>query len=672
VKTEAAPAQAGHRPANDTPSVRRTVTVAGFPPSAWAFALRTWAAMMVALYAAFWLQLESASSAAVTVGILALQTRGQAYQKAVYRVLATAVGVVASFAIAGMFPQTRELFLIGFAGWLGLCVYVGGLLDGNRAYGAVLAGYTVAVVAVLQIDSPQNTFAAGVNRGAAIVAGVAALALVNDLSAAPNVHTGLSDKLAAAHKRVRAFALSILRGERAHPIQSANLLREITTLHPDMTALSVESSDGGARRAAALCAAVALVAEVSAACALSRLPAATSQSLRRTLGEALADTLAEESHALQLRSRRQADVGCADPHGALFARHGVDLLIENRRAEDAIEDLRAGRRPPRSVSAPIYRSRRAAARSGVRAFLAVLISAILLSLGGWPFASLAVGLVGVIIALSANSPNPQALVAGAVIAVPIAVTLAGVTEFLILDGVDQFPLLAIGVAPSVLAAALLFTIPNPRLAPIGFLVLVFFPVILSPTNPQSYNPEAYLFFSFMAITSVILVFILVRTVLPTSDALRRRWCLTSARAEMRGLLAGGRSRGLDDEALFRDADRIGQMAALQPADDDERRDDLRQALDIFGCAAAVRRLRTTLAELSARTRGRLVGEAYSALAAGSAPGLRRAAADLASTAAQLDHDAQAVARAASLDLIWAAFLFDASASGLDARRSTIS
>ena len=106
-------------------SVRRSVTIAGFPLSAWAFALRIWAAMMVGLYAAFWLQLESASSAAVTVGILALQTRGQAYQKSVYRVLATIIGVVASFVIAGLFPQTRELFVIGFAGWLGLCVYVG-------------------------------------------------------------------------------------------------------------------------------------------------------------------------------------------------------------------------------------------------------------------------------------------------------------------------------------------------------------------------------------------------------------------------------------------------------------------------------------------------------------------------------------------------------------------
>src|SRR3977135_4025419 len=182
-------------------SVRRTVTIAGFPLSAWAFALRIWAAMMVGLYAAFWLQLESASSAAVTVGILALPTRGQVYQKALYRVLSAISGVVASFVIAGLFPQSRDLFMIGFAGWLGLCIYVGGLLDGNRAYGAVLSGYTVAQVAVTQIDSPQNIFSAGVNRGAAIVVGIAALALVSDIFAAPNVHTALSGKLTAAHRR---------------------------------------------------------------------------------------------------------------------------------------------------------------------------------------------------------------------------------------------------------------------------------------------------------------------------------------------------------------------------------------------------------------------------------------------------------------------------------------
>jgi uncharacterized membrane protein YccC len=569
-----------------------------------------------------------------------------------------------------LFPQSRDLFVIGFAGWLGLCVYVGGLLDGNRAHSAILSGYTVALVAVTQIDSPQNIFSAGINRGAAILVGIAAVALISELFAAQNVHTSLSGKLTAVHRRVRAFALAILRGETADPIQSANLLREITALHPNITALVAESS-GGARGAAARSAAVALVAEVSAAAALASLPPNTFPSLRRALDEALADGLGNESRALQLRLQQLADVGYADPHDALFARHALDLLIENRRAYDAIEDLQTGRRPPRRIHAPIYRSRRAAARNGLRAFLAVVISALLFSLGGWPFASLGVSLVGVTIALSVNNPNPRAFAGCAVIAMGTAALLAGVTEFLILDGVDEFPLLAIGVAPVVLAAALLSTVPNPRLASIAFLVPPFFLVILSPANPQSYNPETYLFYSLMAITSAILLFVLLRAVLPTSDALRRRWYLTSARAEMRDLVAGGRSRRLDDEALFRDADRIGQLAALQPAADDERRDDLRQALDIFGRAAAMRRARTTLAELSART-GRLVGDAYSALAGCDPLGLRRAAADLAIAGARLDHDGQTAARAASLDLIWVAFLIDASPLGLDPHRSTTS
>jgi uncharacterized membrane protein YccC len=128
---------------------------------------------------------------------------------------------------------------------------------------------------------------------------------------------------------------------------------------------------------------VALVAEVSAAAALASLPADTLLSLRNAVGQALE----VESRALQLCLQRHADFGDADSHDALFARHALDPVTEDRRAQDAIEDLQAGRRPPRRILTPIYRSRRAAVRNGLRAFLAVVISAILFSLGGWPFAS---------------------------------------------------------------------------------------------------------------------------------------------------------------------------------------------------------------------------------------------------------------------------------------------
>ena len=182
--------------------------------------------------------------------------------------------------------------------------------------------------------------------------------------------------------------------------------------------------------------------------------------------------------------------------------------------------------------------------TALRAFLAVLISAVLFSLGGWPFASLGVALVGVTIALSANTPNPGAFAAAAVIAMPIAALLAGVTEFLILDGVDQFPLLAIGMAPSVLAAALLFTtsqsetgldrVPGSRLLSRDAL----------PDEPAELQPRDL---SVLQLSGDHVGHPAVRPaadLLPASDALRRRWYLTSARAEMRELLAGRRSRRL--------------------------------------------------------------------------------------------------------------------------------
>jgi hypothetical protein len=212
----------------------------------------------------------------------------------------------------------------------------------------------------------------------------------------------------------------------------------------------------------------------------------------------------------------------------------------------------------------------------------------------------------------------------------------------------------------------LSTTPDPRLRPIGFVAMVFFPMMLSPSNPQLYNPEAYLFSSFVAIAAMILLSVLLQTILPTTGTLRRRWYLMSARAEMHALLASGSSRRLDDEeALFRDADRIGQLVTLQPAPEDESRDDLRRVLEIFRSAAAVRRLRTTLAELSVRTGGQFVGDAYSALADRDPRGLRRAAADLASTAGGLNPGARAVARAAGLDLVWTAFLIESTALRLD-------
>src|SRR3954454_6649334 len=102
------------------------------PVHIWACALRIWLAAVVALYVAFWLQLGGASSAAVTVAILAQPTRGAALSKAAHRLAATFIGATMSVLIAGLFPGESIGLLVSFICWICICVFVASYLRGFR------------------------------------------------------------------------------------------------------------------------------------------------------------------------------------------------------------------------------------------------------------------------------------------------------------------------------------------------------------------------------------------------------------------------------------------------------------------------------------------------------------------------------------------------------------
>ena len=175
------------------------------PPQAWFFALRIWSAMMLALYVAYRLQRESASSAAVSVAILAQPKRGQAISEAIYRYLGTILGGVIPIVFAAAFGQNRALILVCFAAWLSLCVFIAQDLQDTRAYRAMLSSYTVAIVAVSNIDLPQTVFDAAVPRGAAIAV---AITFINDALAWPSTWRGLLPPIADALRSAKALARS--------------------------------------------------------------------------------------------------------------------------------------------------------------------------------------------------------------------------------------------------------------------------------------------------------------------------------------------------------------------------------------------------------------------------------------------------------------------------------
>ncbi len=111
------------------------------------FGLRLWASVCLALYIAFWLELDSPFWAGTSAAIVCQPQLGAALRKGWFRMIGTLVGAVAIVVLTVCFPQDRSLFLVGLALWGAACAFVATLVRNFAGYGASLAGYTAAIVA---------------------------------------------------------------------------------------------------------------------------------------------------------------------------------------------------------------------------------------------------------------------------------------------------------------------------------------------------------------------------------------------------------------------------------------------------------------------------------------------------------------------------------------------
>jgi uncharacterized membrane protein YccC len=624
-----------------TTAINRPLWVARVPAGSWAFGIRIWLAVVVALAASFWLELEAPASAAVTVAILAEPTRGRALEKALFRLIATVIGVTAAIVIVALFSQTRDLLLAAFAGWIGLCVYAAGLLDGNRAYAAVLSGYSVGLIAIQQIDTPDQVFQSGMERGAAIAVGIAAIALVNDLLAAPDNYPRLASRLAVLHLRIGDYAKALLRDAAADLTTATGLLGEIAALRPEIASLVVESASGSIRSAAARSTAVALVAQVHAVRVLSAVVASTAPTLRKRIAT-----------SLDRQDAATPDLPTAPSAPARWALR--EVLRRDDEVRDGLAALRSGTPARLGWRTPLYRSQRTAAAAGIRAALCVALASIFFVLAGWPSASSALLLVTIILGLGATSPNPQVFTINALIAAPIAAALAGTLEFLILDGVTEFPLLALALAPFMIGAAIAARWSHPIVAALGRLNLIFILDILSPSNPQPYDPNSFLF-SVLFLVAGTGVLLAGQLLVPSpSGETRLGWLLASARRELDRVLSRRDRRWAPEEAMFRDAMRIAQLAGATRGSPQQRAV-LTEALSCFDQAGAIRLSHAGFARLAADPGSQIVATVETALSARDSQGIRDAARALAGSDATEDGDL----RAARDALVGAAIVIDA-------------
>jgi uncharacterized membrane protein YccC len=88
------------------------------------FGLRLWASVCLALYVAFWLELDNASWAGTSAALVCQPLLGASLRKGWFRMIGTLVGAVAIVVLTACFPQNHTGFLVGLALWGAACALV--------------------------------------------------------------------------------------------------------------------------------------------------------------------------------------------------------------------------------------------------------------------------------------------------------------------------------------------------------------------------------------------------------------------------------------------------------------------------------------------------------------------------------------------------------------------
>src|ERR1700755_909425 len=146
------------------------------------YALRLWAVVCLALFVAFWLELDNPFWAGTSAAIVCQLQLGASLRKGWFRMIGTVVGATMIVVLTACFPQDRTGFLVLLAFWGGLCAFAATVLRNFASYSAALAGYTAVIIAADTLGptggASPNVFLLAVDRASEICVGIACAGVV--------------------------------------------------------------------------------------------------------------------------------------------------------------------------------------------------------------------------------------------------------------------------------------------------------------------------------------------------------------------------------------------------------------------------------------------------------------------------------------------------------------
>ncbi len=601
-------------------------------PPALAFGLRVWASICLALFVAFWLQLENPFWAATSAAIVCQPSLGASLRKASFRLIGTCIGAAVLVLLAALFPQSPSGFLLCLALWCGMCGYAATVLRNFASYGAALAGYTAVIIAGDIIADPHSAFLLAIARATEICLGIACAGVVLLLTDRGRTRRLATALIAGVAADIWDGFTANLRDAGAGTADSTDrrraLVARVTALSAVLDELVGEASDVRARfgilqaavdglfdavsewRAAATRLETVSPAEAraDAAAALASLPGALDAANWRTDPVALRAVCeqgardAAETEATTPGSRLVAERLAGVLGGLGAAANGLVLLQYPARAERK-----------RAVAAIRTPDPLLALLNGVRCALAVLAMSALWIATAWPQGPLAITFAAVVTLLL--SPQGDAAFGGAVgflAGTAITTVLAAVADFALLPGRDGLLALFLVIGLFVVPAAAMST-GNWRKSTFIALYANFIP-LLGPSNPQVYDVGAF-YNTALAIVVGVAGGVLSLVLLPSpGPALRARRLLGLTLRDLRRLASDRLPLGMTAwQGLMH-----GRLGVLPAAATPLQRSRMVAALWVGSEVLRLRRVSTRQSALQ---------RAFAHIAAGDSGGARRVLAE---------------------------------------------
>jgi len=567
---------------------------APWPAGTTALAFEIWVALAVSYYIAFILELNSAASAGVSLLILVGPTQGMVLSKAIYRIIGTLFGAVFAIILTSLFSQDRTMLIAVFSVYMASLVAIATLLRDFRAYGCILAGYTVALISIADVDTPTATFTAMLDRVAVIVLSVLVLAFVSAIFATAESARSLQSRLRLATKDIVAMALATL-DQRIppDPSQCVAMSARLMPLRSEIGFATPELLDGWARAKGARSALLGLFEAITAIQAvglgLRNMSAASS-----IVDEAI--SIMRAAIVAQRPEKRLADLE-ALMHQAMEAEAlSIDeayvldrckFMIEVfRDIRDGLVSNRVGRLPRRSVSLSVHQDYIAAILNGLRVGLAVGIAGWLAVLSGLPGASLLIIIAVVFVALGSVLHDPPAMGRAALLMTPPVVITSTIYAFLIFPNISEYPLFIIALAPVVTIACWLIKTGK---GPMGLFYGVGSILLISPTNVQTLDPLTFVDTAAFFVAGSICIFFSLLLIVPVYPALRRLRLALAVGRDLRRALAD--ENRLNQPTASLHYDRLSQFSSWQHGEPSTpaRRNVMRRLSDLGNLSFAVRR-----------------------------------------------------------------------------------